>query len=57
MTDSIPPASPASILGIFLVVCGAGVILDGDWLWRGVAAMTVGVSCLAWTRRSEELTQ
>jgi len=53
MTDTIPPASPANILGVFLVVCGAGVILDGDVLWRGIVAMAAGVSCLAWARRSE----
>ena len=31
MTDAIQPASPCGIFGVFLVVLGAGVILDADW--------------------------
>jgi hypothetical protein len=57
MTDAIRPASPASIFGIFLIVGGAGVILDGDWLWRGVASIATGVAFLVGTYRSHGSTR
>jgi hypothetical protein len=30
------------VLGVFLVLLGAGVVLDADWTWRGAVSMLVG---------------
>jgi len=30
------------VLGVFLVLLGAGVVLDADWTWRGSALIGVG---------------
>jgi hypothetical protein len=56
VTDTIRPASPASIVGVFLVILGAGVILDGEWLWRGLASMAAGASCFVQMRRRDGAT-
>jgi hypothetical protein len=39
------------MVGTFLVMLGAGAILDGDLSWVGTLAMVVGVSCLVAGRR------
>jgi hypothetical protein len=46
MTDAIRPASPATILGVFLIVGGTGIILDGNLMWRGLSAIGLGIACL-----------
>ena len=56
MTNAIQPAVPASIVGVFLVVSGAGVILDADWLGCGLATMVLGLWCFARARRHDGLT-
>ena len=38
--------SPFGLLGVFLVMLGIGVVLDGDWWIPGGALMTAGVWCL-----------
>jgi hypothetical protein len=35
------------VLGVFLVLLGAGVVLDADWTWRGAALAAGGVLLLA----------
>lgn len=56
MTDAIQPALPASIFGVFLVVFGAGVILDGDWLGWGLGSMVAGIWCFMRASRHDGLT-
>ncbi len=38
---------PFGVLGVFLVLLGAGVVLDADWVWRGGALMIAGGVLLA----------
>jgi hypothetical protein len=38
---------PFGVLGVFLVLLGAGVVLDADWMWRGGTLMVVGAGLLA----------
>jgi len=56
MTESdvswIAPAS--GILGVFLTVLGAGLVLDADWWWRGGTFIGVGALMLVGPRRSGE---
>jgi hypothetical protein len=40
------PQRPYGVLGVFLVLLGAGLILDADWTWRGAAVMAAGAACL-----------
>ncbi len=35
------------MLGVFLTLLGAGVVLDGNWTWRGGALMVAGAVLLA----------
>jgi hypothetical protein len=37
---------PYGVMGVFLTLLGAGVILDGDWWWPGSTLIVVGVACL-----------
>jgi hypothetical protein len=46
MTDAVRPASSASILGVFLIIGGTGIILDGSLMWRGLGAIGLGIVCL-----------
>ncbi|MCC6764197.1 MAG: hypothetical protein IT293_05990 [Deltaproteobacteria bacterium] len=48
----IAPAS--GILGVFLTVLGAGLVLDADWWWRGGTFIGVGALMLVGPRRSGE---
>jgi hypothetical protein len=34
------------VIGVFLTLLGAGVILDGDWTWRGSVLIAFGGWCL-----------
>jgi len=34
------------VLGVFLVFLGAGVVLDGNWTWRGGVLMLIGAGLL-----------
>ncbi len=49
----MPRRSPFGVLGVFLALLGAGVALDGDWLWRGGLLMAAGGVLLAleWRQR------
>lgn len=48
---SARPVGPASgVFGVFFVLLGAGLVLDGDWLWRGTAVMSIGACLLATSR-------
>ncbi len=38
---------PASVAGVFAFFLGAGLILDGDWTWRGGLLMAGGAALLA----------
>ena len=40
------PRRPYGVLGVFLVLLGAGLILDADWTWWGSALMAAGAACL-----------
>ena len=48
MSVTTNDGSPFGVLGVFLVMLGAGVVLDGDWWIPGGALMAAGVWCL-WT--------
>ena len=37
---------PFGVLGVFLVLLGAGVVLDADWVWRGGVLMVIGAMLL-----------
>lgn len=50
MTSNAKQASPFGVLGVFLVLLGAGLVLDADWTWRGGSLMAGGVWCL-WKER------
>lgn len=39
--------SSSGVVGVFLVLLGAGVVLDGDWTWRGGLLMAIGALLLA----------
>jgi hypothetical protein len=41
------------VLGVFFVLLGAGVVLDGDWTWRGGTVMLVGAALLALEWRAQ----
>jgi hypothetical protein len=45
-------AAALDALGVFLVVLGTGVVLDGDWLWRGGLVAAIGAGCLLNGRRA-----
>src|SRR2546428_815500 len=40
------PRRPFGVLGVFLVLLGAGLILDADRLWLGTGLTLVGAACL-----------
>ena len=42
MSTSTNDGSPFGVLGVFLVMLGAGVVLDADWSWRGGALIALG---------------
>jgi hypothetical protein len=39
--------SPFGIFGVFFVMLGAGLILDGDWWWPGGGLIALGTYCLS----------
>ena len=43
---------PFGVLGVFLALLGAGLVLDADWTWRGGTLMVVGAALLVleWQR-------
>jgi len=43
--------APYGVLGVFLVLLGAGVMLDGDWMVRGGLLVLGGAALLALERR------
>jgi hypothetical protein len=43
--------SPSGILGAFFVMLGTGLVLDADWLLRGLAVIAVGISCFLFDGR------
>lgn len=43
-------ASARGIFGVFFIVLGAGVILDGDWWWPGGSLASIGAWLLASAR-------
>jgi len=47
----VPPRFPYGVLGVFLVLLGAGLMLDGDWMIRGGAVVLAGAALLALERR------
>jgi hypothetical protein len=38
--------SPFGVIGVFLALLGAGVVLDADWNCSGAALMASGAWCL-----------
>jgi hypothetical protein len=38
--------SAFGVVGVFLTLLGAGVILDADWIGIGSVVMAAGVACL-----------
>jgi hypothetical protein len=47
----VPARFPYGVLGVFLVLLGAGMMLDGDWTLRGGALVLGGAALLALERR------
>jgi hypothetical protein len=56
MTVSTSSASPFGIIGVFLVLLGAGVILDANWFWRGAAVVAIGLYCVCAPSRERSAT-
>jgi len=42
---------PFGVLGVFLVLLGAGLVLDADRTWAGGGLMLAGAACLAKERQ------
>jgi hypothetical protein len=38
--------TPFGVVGVFLVLLGAGVILDANWTWRGGLLIVAGAALL-----------
>lgn len=38
--------SALGVVGVFLMMLGAGVILDADWWWSGSALIGTGAGCI-----------
>jgi hypothetical protein len=45
------PASALGPIGYYLLVLGAGIILDADRTWLAAGVMTGGILCLLAARR------
>lgn len=45
-----PLESASGVFGTFVVLLGAGFVLDADWLWRGGGLMALGASFLSLAR-------
>ena len=37
---------PFGVIGVYLVLLGAGLILDADWWWRGMGLVLIGAAGL-----------
>jgi len=46
---------PFGIVGVFLVLLGAGLVLDANWLWRGSMVAALGVYCLVVPQRDRSV--
>jgi hypothetical protein len=46
MTVPTSSTSALDVLGVFFILLGTGVILDGDWFWRGGLLAAIGAGCL-----------
>lgn len=43
--------SSFGVAGVFLILLGAGLILDADWTWPGSGLIATGAWCL-WRERN-----